>query len=198
MLDTLKSWLKPTPSQLTKNVWLVVGLGNPGPGYSANRHNVGQMVVDEIAAESGVKFKTHKSIAQVAQCELRGQPVVLAKSTGYMNTSGGPVQGLMTFYKVPAERLIVVHDELDIPFADVRTKLGGGHAGHNGLRDIIARIGQQFHRVRVGIGRPTGNQEVAAFVLSNFNSEERAELPKLIEESIHRVEQLLSGSTSSA
>lgn len=198
MLDTLKSWLKPTPNQLTKDVWLVVGLGNPGPGYSANRHNIGQMVVDEIAAEAAAKFKPHKSVAQVAPIQLLGQSVVLAKSSGYMNTSGGPVQSLMTFFKVPAERLIVIHDELDIPFADVRTKIGGGHAGHNGLRDIIGRIGQQFHRVRCGIGRPPGNQEVASFVLSNFNTDERAELPRMIQESISRVEQLVSAQQTSA
>lgn len=198
MLDTLKSWLRPTSSQLTKDVWLVVGLGNPGSGYSANRHNIGQMVVDELAAETASKFKPHKSVALVAQVTLKGHSVVLAKSTGYMNTSGGPVQALMTFFKVPAERLIVIHDELDIPFGDLRTKIGGGHAGHNGLRDIIARIGQQFHRVRFGIGRPPGNQEVASFVLSNFNQDERTELPRLIEESLHRVELLVSTGQTSA
>lgn len=198
MLDTLKSWLRPTSSQLTKDVWLVVGLGNPGPGYSANRHNIGQMVVDELAAEAATKFKPHKSVALVAQVTLKGQSVVLAKSTGFMNTSGGPVQGLMTFFKVPTERLIVIHDELDIPFGDLRIKIGGGHAGHNGLRDIIARIGQQFHRVRFGIGRPLGNQEVASFVLSNFSQAERTELPHLIEEAMHRVEQLVSSGQTSA
>jgi peptidyl-tRNA hydrolase, PTH1 family len=198
VLDTLKSWLRPTSSQLTKDVWLVVGLGNPGSGYSANRHNIGQMVVDELAAETASKFKPHKSVALVAQVTLKGHSVVLAKSTGYMNTSGGPVQALMTFFKVPAERLIVIHDELDIPFGDLRTKIGGGHAGHNGLRDIIARIGQQFHRVRFGIGRPPGNQEVASFVLSNFNQDERTELPRLIEESLHRVELLVSTGQTSA
>lgn len=156
------------------------------------------MVVDELAAEASVKFKPHKSLAQVAQISLAGQTVVLAKSTGYMNTSGGPVQSLLAFFKIPPERLIVIHDELDIPFGDVRNKFGGGHAGHNGLRDIIARIGQNFHRIRCGIGRPSGNQEVSSFVLSNFNSDERNDLPRLIEESMHRVEQLISAPQTSA
>lgn len=198
MLDTLKTWLKPSHSQLNKEVWLVVGLGNPGLGYSANRHNIGQIVLDELAADVGAKFKSLKSSAVTAQISFAGQQLVIAKSTGYMNTSGGPVQGLMAFYKVPAERLIVIHDELDIGFGEIRSKVGGGHAGHNGLRDIIARIGPAFHRVRFGIGRPPGNQDVSSFVLSNFNSDERAELPRLIELTLQKLEQLVSANQSSA
>lgn len=198
MLDTLKTWLNPSRSQLTKDVWLVVGLGNPGLGYSANRHNIGQIVIDELAADVGAKFKVHKSSSVTAQISFAGQQLVLAKSTGYMNTSGGPVQGLMSFFKVPPARLIVIHDELDIGFGDIRSKVGGGHAGHNGLRDIIARVGADFHRLRFGIGRPPGNQDVSGFVLSNFNSDERAELPRLTEVSLQKLEQLVSAIPSSA
>lgn len=177
--------------QLSNDVWLVVGLGNPGPNYQSNRHNIGHMVLDEIAKEQSIRFKAHKSIAHVAMARLGGQKVVLLKSQGFMNLSGSPVQSLMTFYGVSAEKLIVVHDELDIPFGEIRTKFSGGHAGHNGLRDIIARIGNDFHRIRFGIGRPEGNQSVSDFVLSNFSPEEKPELAKLISTAIKQIDSLI-------
>jgi PTH1 family peptidyl-tRNA hydrolase len=169
---------------MSKDVWLLVGLGNPGPGYSGNRHNVGQMVLDTLAKRIGANFKAHKSNSVVAEARLGfgGPKIVLAKPLSYMNTSGGPVSSLAKFYSVDPSQIVVVHDELDIDPNQVRIKFGGGHAGHNGLRDIIAAIGtQDFVRVRVGIGRPPGRQEVADFVLKDFSAGERTELPVTLE-----------------
>ncbi|MET0853089.1 MAG: aminoacyl-tRNA hydrolase [Microterricola sp.] len=173
------------------NTWLVVGLGNPGPGYASHRHNVGQMVVDELASRIGATFKKHKTPAQVAEGFLRpgGPKLVLAKSNSYMNTSGGPVAALLKFYSLPLERLIVVHDELDIPFDTVKLKSGGGHGGHNGLRDIAkAANSPEYVRVRVGVGRPPGRQDPADFVLQGFSSTERAVLPNLLSDAADAVE----------
>lgn len=173
------------------NTWLVVGLGNPGPGYASHRHNVGQMVVDELASRIGATFKKHKTPAQVAEGFLRpgGPKLVLAKSNSYMNTSGGPVAALLKFYSLPLERLIVVHDELDIPFDTVKLKSGGGHGGHNGLRDIAkAANSPEYVRVRVGVGRPPGRQDPADFVLQGFSSAERAVLPNLLSDAADAVE----------
>lgn len=169
---------------MAADTFLIVGLGNPGPTYSDNRHNVGQMVTDLLASRLGAKFKSHKAGALIAEGRLGmgGPKVIVAKSTGYMNTSGRPVSGLVKFFDVPLGNLIVVYDELDIPAHDVRLKLGGGHAGHNGIRDIIAALGSpDFLRVRVGIGRPPGQQVVSDFVLSNFGTVERKELPVTLE-----------------
>jgi peptidyl-tRNA hydrolase, PTH1 family len=171
---------------------LIVGLGNPGPNYQHNRHNVGQMVLDELATRTGAKFKSHKTSSQVAEGRLSGSKVVLAKSNGYMNTSGTPVAELAKFFSVEPDQLIVIHDELDIPFGDLRTKFSGGHAGHNGLRDIIAKLGNDFHRLRFGIGRPPGQLEVSDFVLQNFSTAERKELDVLIALAADKVEELVA------
>lgn len=173
--------------------WLVVGLGNPGPDYAGTRHNVGFLVVEELAARARGRFAKHKRAhAQVAEERLQGQRAVLAKPSSYMNESGGPVKGLLDFYKVPTDRLVVVHDELDIPFAALRLKLGGGDNGHNGLRSIRRSTGTgDFYRVRVGIGRPPGRQDPADFVLKPWGSAERAELPMLVSDAADAVELLL-------
>lgn len=163
--------------------WLVVGLGNPGNQYANNRHNIGQMVVDELANRLDARFVQHKANAVVAEGRIvmGGDKVILAKSNGYMNTSGGPVSGLAKYFGVPTERIIVVHDELDIPFDRLKLKQGGGHGGHNGLRDIAKALNTpEFLRVRVGIGRPPGRQDPADFVLSDFNASEREQLPVLL------------------
>ena len=159
----------------------MVGLGNPGPGYAGNRHNVGQMVVDHLATAESVRLKSHRANAMVGDGRVGGVRVALAKPNSFMNTSGGPVANLLKFYKVPPTRLIVVHDELDLPFDTVRLKQGGGHGGHNGLRDIIQATGTpDFIRIRVGIGRPPGRQPAADFVLRDFSSAERALLPNIV------------------
>jgi PTH1 family peptidyl-tRNA hydrolase len=176
------------------DTFLVVGLGNPGPGYVFNRHNVGQMVVDILAKRIGASWKSHKAGAMVAEGRLGfgGAKIILAKSNSYMNTSGRPVAGLMKFYGVDLAHTIVLHDELDIPPHDVRIKVGGGHAGHNGLRDIIAATGADFVRVRIGIGRPPGQMEVSDFVLANFGTAEKKELPVTLEISADAVEAIIT------
>jgi PTH1 family peptidyl-tRNA hydrolase len=177
------------------NTWLVVGLGNPGTQYAGNRHNVGHMVVDEIAARIGASFKSHKTPSRVAEGFLGpGRPkLVLAKPNGYMNTSGGPVSALLKFYSLDVDRLVVVHDELDIPFDTVRLKLGGGHGGHNGLRDVQKAAGSpDFTRVRVGIGRPPGRMDAADFVLRDFSGPEREALPNLLADAADAVEALVT------
>lgn len=173
-------------------MFLIVGLGNPGPNYQHNRHNVGQMVLDELAGRMGAKFKSHKTSSHIVEGRLNKTKVVLAKSNGYMNNSGGPVAALSKFFSVEPDCLIVVHDELDIPFGELRTKFAGGHAGHNGLRDIIAQLGNDFHRIRFGIGRPEGQMEVSDFVLQNFSTDERKELGVLIALAADKVEELLA------
>ena len=166
-------------------LWLVVGLGNPGSDYAGNRHNVGQMVLAQLADRTSATFKNHKGNAAVAEGRSfqAGPKLVLAKPNTFMNVSGGPVTALLRFYKIEPSRLIVLHDELDIPFDSVRLKFGGGHGGHNGIRDIIAATGTgDFTRVRIGIGRPPGRQPAADFVLRDFTGEERATLPNLLDE----------------
>lgn len=177
--------------------WLVVGLGNPGPRYAGNRHNVGAMVLDELAARTGSALRTHKARAVVAQTRIgppgpAGRPVVLAVPSSYMNESGGPVSALMRFFSVPADRLVVVHDELDIEAGEVRLKRGGGEGGHNGLRSVSGSIGtRDYHRVRVGIGRPPGRMDPADYVLRDFSPTERKDLPFTVTDAADAVELLV-------
>ena len=179
--------------------WLVVGLGNPGPTYAGNRHNVGFMVLDLLAERVGGRFKAHKGRADVVEGRLAGQPVVLVKPKSYMNESGGPVSSVRGFFKVPLEQVVVVHDELDIPYGTVRLKRGGGDNGHNGLRSLTSSLGSRdYLRVRVGIGRPPGRQDPADFVLKDFSSVERRELGFHVDRSADAVEALLTGSLETA
>lgn len=183
---------------VTGEVWLVVGLGNPGPSYAGHRHNVGYLVVEELARRMGSSFRAHKSgRAEVVEGRL-GAPgvpaprVVLAKSRGYMNESGGAVKTLATFYKVPADRIVAIHDELDIDFGTLRVKQGGGDNGHNGLKSLRSSLGTgDFYRVRAGVGRPSGRQDVADFVLSNYSAVERKELPFQVDTAADAVECLV-------
>lgn len=171
--------------------WLVVGLGNPGPQYENTRHNIGAMVVDELARRRGESFKSHKANARVAETWTRpgGAKLILAKPNSYMNVSGGPVAALAKFYGVDADHIIVLHDELDIPFDTIKMKIGGGHGGHNGVRDIAKALGTpEFLRVRVGIGRPPGRQDPADWVLSPFSGDQRTQLPLLVGDSADAVE----------
>jgi len=180
-------------------VWLVVGLGNPGPSYSGHRHNIGYLVVEELARRMGSGFRAHKSgRADVVEGRLGapgtpGPRVVLAKPRSYMNESGGATKALTTFYKVPPARVIAIHDELDIPFGTMRIKLGGGDNGHNGLKSLRSSFGTgDFNRVRVGIGRPPGRQEVADYVLSNYSATERKEIPFQVDAAADAVETLIA------
>ncbi|QDQ12004.1 aminoacyl-tRNA hydrolase [Streptomyces spectabilis] len=177
--------------------WLVVGLGNPGPGYAMNRHNVGFMVVDLLAQRIGGTFKrAGKAQAQVLEGRLGpmgpgSRRVVLAKPTSYMNLSGGPVTALRDFYKVPTANVLAVHDELDIDYGTLRLKLGGGDNGHNGLKSMTKAMGSDYHRVRFGIGRPPGRMQVADFVLKDFSSTERKELDYFVDRAADAVECLV-------
>lgn len=178
-------------------LWVVLGLGNPGPSYAENRHNLGAMVVDVLAERVGGRFtKGARGRADVVEGRLgvpgRSARVVLAKPRSYMNESGGPAAAVLSFYKVPPEQLVVVHDELDLPFGTIRLKRGGGHGGHNGLRSLDRSLGtKDYLRVRVGIGRPPGRQDPADYVLRNFGPAERKELPLEIERAADAVETLL-------
>ena len=180
--------------------WLVVGLGNPGPAYAGNRHNVGYLVVDELARRVGGSLRSHRSgRADVVEGRLgapgvvAGSRVVLARARCYMNETGGPVGQLVRFYKVPVARVVAVHDELDIGFDTLRVKLGGGDNGHNGLRSMRAVLGSgDFYRVRVGIGRPPGRQSAADFVLSDYTAAERKVLPFQVDRAADAVESLLA------
>jgi peptidyl-tRNA hydrolase, PTH1 family len=165
----------------TSDRWLIAGLGNPGPQYAGNRHNVGYLSCDEIARDLGTTFKRDKSRAFVSTGAMAAASVVLAKPMSFMNVSGGPVAAVRNFYKIPTERIIVIHDELDLPFGAVRLKLGGGDSGHNGLRSVTAALGsREYHRIRIGIGRPPGRMDPADFVLHDFSAAERKELPEVL------------------
>ncbi|MGI5416945.1 aminoacyl-tRNA hydrolase [Actinomadura luteofluorescens] len=181
------------------DLWLVVGLGNPGPSYAKNRHNAGFMVLDVLASRAGGRFKSHRARADVLEGRLAGTRVVLAKPRTFMNESGGPVKGLRDFYKVPVERVVVVHDELDIPFGAVRLKQGGGDNGHNGLRSVTRSLGaKEYPRVRFGVGRPPGRMDAAAFVLKDFSATERKELDLEVDRAADAVEALLTDGLAAA
>lgn len=172
--------------------WLLVGLGNPGPAYAGHRHNVGFQVADLVAARLGARFRAHRGRADLVEGRLSGQPVVVAKPKSYMNESGGPVAAVCGFFKIPVERLVVVHDELDLPYGALRLKRAGGDNGHNGLRSLRRALGSgEFTRVRFGIGRPPGRQDPADFVLRDFSAAERKELPLHLERAADAVEALL-------
>ncbi len=182
---------------MTTGPWLIAGLGNPGPEYAATRHNIGFLVIDVLAARTGGSLARHKrGHALVAEAKL-GTPgsmqrLVLAEPLSFMNESGGPVSALMAFYGIEPDHLVVVHDELDLPFGALRVKLGGGDNGHNGLRSIRRSIGTgDFLRVRAGIGRPPGRQDPAAFVLKPFSAAERADLVGFVDRLADAVESLV-------
>jgi peptidyl-tRNA hydrolase, PTH1 family len=173
--------------------WIIAGLGNPGPEYAGTRHNAGHMVLALLAERMGARFKAHRTRNDTAEGRLAGQAVTLARPRSYMNLSGGPVAALMAFYKLPAGRLVVIHDELDIPFGAVRLKLGGGDNGHNGLRSITSALGtRDYYRVRFGIDRPPGRMDPAAYVLRDFAAAERKELPFLVDRAADATETLIT------
>jgi peptidyl-tRNA hydrolase, PTH1 family len=174
--------------------WLIVGLGNPGPAYAMTRHNIGAMVVDVVASSCSAKLGRHKrALADAAEVQL-GMPgrinrAVLSIPLSFMNESGGPVKALIDFYDIAPERLIVIHDELDLPFGGLRIKFGGGDNGHNGLKSIRKSLGTgDFFRVRAGIGRPMGRQSPADYVLQVFSGSERTELPGFLDRCARAVE----------
>jgi PTH1 family peptidyl-tRNA hydrolase len=187
------------PPDAGSEPWVVVGLGNPGPAYAGHRHNVGYLVADELARRIGAPFKAHKaSRSEVAEGRLGspgrlGPRLVLVRPRVYMNELGGPTKAVLKFYGVPTERLVAVHDELDIPFDTMRVKFAGGDNGHNGLRSLRGSLATgDFYRVRVGVGRPPGRQDPADYLLSNYSTTERKELPFQVDRAADAVEALLT------
>ncbi len=182
--------------------FLVVGLGNPGPRYEATRHNAGFLVVDLLADRIGGRFKTHKASGgrvDAIEGRLAGVPVVLAKPRSYMNESGGPINQIGRFYKIPVDRVVVVHDELDVPFGTLRLKRGGGDGGHNGLRSTTSALeNKDYLRVRFGIGRPPGRQDPADYVLRDFSAAESKDLGVEIDRAADAVEALLTDGLDAA
>lgn len=177
---------------------LVLGLGNPGARYADTRHNVGFLVVDTLARRASTGVDREQLGALAAKATVGGQPVVLAKPQKFMNLSGGPGQQLAAFFKVPPERTIVVHDELDLPFGEVRVKVGGGHGGHNGLRDLVARMGPAFVRVRVGVSRPPAGWDAADYVLGRWSDDEHARLLDVVDEAADAVEAVVRDGPTAA
>ena len=176
--------------------WLVVGLGNPGDEYAATRHNVGQMVIDHLAKRHNVKLTSHKSRSDIAAYKLGvgvdAHSIILAKSKSYMNESGGSIKALASFYSVEPTNIIVLHDELDIPYAAIRAKVAGGDNGHNGLKSLTSAFGTpDYFRVRLGIGRPMGQQDPGDFVLKQFSKEEKKDLDEFIDRGADCVEFLI-------
>ena len=184
---------------MTAGRWLIAGLGNPGPGYAGNRHNAGFLTADVLAARAGARFKAGKFRTLAADGRLAGQSVTIIKPLTFMNESGGPVTGVSGFYHLGPERLVVIHDELDLPFGSVRLKLGGGDNGHNGLRSVTTRLGtREYSRIRIGIGRPPGRMDPAAYVLRDFSAAERKELPFVLDRAADAVEALLTDGLTTA
>ena len=176
--------------------WLVVGLGNPGTRYARNRHNIGRMVIDLLVGRTGATLSRHRTRARVAEVRLGllpggapGPRAVLAEPTAFMNVSGGPVRALTQFYGLGAERLLVIHDDLDLPEHTLRLKRGGGEGGHNGLRSVSQALGtRDYARLRVGIGRPPGRQDVADFVLTDLPPRSRAQWGVTLEQAADAVQ----------
>lgn len=186
---------------MSNEAWLVFGLGNPGPKYETTRHNIGQMVIAELASRIGTTLTRTKLRANVGTGRLSagsvpglpGPRVVLATSTGYMNESGGPVRALADFYGIDTDRIIAVHDDVDIPFDAIKAKRGGGEGGHNGLRSMTSVLGtKDYLRVRAGVGRPPGRQDTADYVLRPFTKDERATLPIFVSDLADAVEELIN------
>ena len=170
---------RPTASEGAGDFTLIVGLGNPGREYAGNRHNVGFQIADRVALAHGLTFSKVQQQAMIALGRLSDHRVVIAKPQTFMNVSGRAVSGLLNFYKIPRERLIVIFDDLDLPFGTLRLRSEGGAGGHNGMRSIIGQLGaNDFARLRVGIGRPPGRMDPAAYVLQDFGRDETLELPE--------------------
>lgn len=182
----------------SKESWIVIGLGNPGQEYERTRHNIGAMVINQLAMQNGAKFSNHKSRANVAQFKIAGTSVVAATLRCYMNESGGPTKSLTDYFKVKSDHLIVVHDELDIPFQAIRLKQGGGDNGHNGLKSVTGVLGPEYFRIRMGIGRPIGRQDPADFVLKPFSADERKELPNFVENGVSAITTLITDGLTKA
>ncbi|RJN32095.1 aminoacyl-tRNA hydrolase [Nesterenkonia natronophila] len=180
---------------MADNTWLVAGLGNPGTRYQGTRHNIGQVVLDELLERMGARYTRTKVGAKAVGARLGdgGPKVVFAISEGYMNVSGRPIRKVMDYFSVPPQQLVVVHDELDLDFGRLKLKRGGSEGGHNGLKSITEHLGgdREYIRLRVGIGRPPGRMDSAAYVLQNYSAQEMKELPEVVGRAADAVESVL-------
>ena len=185
---------------MSSPVQLIVGLGNPGPKYEQTRHNVGFVFVDELARSKGASFKLeNKFHGDVCKLSLAGHDIWLLKPNTFMNLSGKSVAALARFYKIAPESMLVVHDELDIPPGQLRLKQGGGHGGHNGLRDMITQlVSKEFIRLRVGIGHPGQSRDVSNYVLDKASRDEQIEIDAAIDEALHTLPQIVDGELQAA
>lgn len=172
--------------------FLVAGLGNPGRAHLYNRHNIGFMVVDRLAARHGIEMKRTQNRAIVGSGHMAGQSVILAKPQTFMNLSGESIGPLVNYYKIPLSNIMVVYDELDIPFGVIRLREKGSAGGHNGMRSIIQHLGMEFARMRMGIGRPPGRMEAAAFVLQDFGRDELPLVSEMLSTAVSAVESFLA------
>ncbi|MDB2414481.1 aminoacyl-tRNA hydrolase [Rickettsiales bacterium] len=177
-------------------MFLIVGLGNPGTQYDNTRHNVGFMAVDEIVHRFSFLGPKEKNRAQIYEGKIGDHKIIAIKPMTFMNLSGTSVAEIVRFYKIPIENVIVFHDELDLPFKKIRVKIGGGAGGHNGIKDIDARIGKDYKRVRIGIDHPGDKDKVSGYVLKPFSKDEQKELPFLLQDIADNVELLIKGDDS--
>jgi PTH1 family peptidyl-tRNA hydrolase len=181
--------------------WIIAGLGNPGSQYQHTRHNVGFWLLDQLAADAGVSFKTDSRYqGELVQYTTPEAKIWLLKPLTFMNRSGQSVAALANFYKIPPQNLLVIHDELDLPAGTVRLKKGGGHGGHNGLRDIIAQNGGQkdFLRCRIGIGHPGNSKQVADYVLSKPSADDRQQIMHSIDDALRVLPDVLNNQLDKA
>jgi len=172
--------------------FLIVGLGNPGKKHQKNRHNIGFMAVDRLAGQNEIPLGKVQSKAVLGNGRIAGQQVILAKPQTYMNRSGDSVGPLVNYYRVPLENVLVIYDELDLPFGTLRLRQSGGSGGHNGMKSIINHLGQDFPRMRLGIGRPPGRMEPADFVLRDFRGQELEVADTLLNDAVLAVETYLT------
>lgn len=181
-----------------ENTYLIAGLGNPGKQYTETRHNIGFMVVNEIAKELNTSFSRMQSKAMVTKARYSDKKVILAKPRSYMNNSGQPVSALIRFYKIPLENLLVIYDDVDLDFGVIRLRAEGSSGGHKGMESIIQNLGSnQIPRVRIGIGRPPGRMETPAYVLQKFSNQEQEFLPQIIDTGVDAaLEYIAHGLTS--
>jgi PTH1 family peptidyl-tRNA hydrolase len=171
--------------------YLIAGLGNPGREYKNNRHNIGFMVVDRLAEKYGIRLGRVQQKAITGEGRIKERPVILVKPQTYMNRSGDAVGPLANYYKVPLQNVLVVYDEIDLPFGTLRLRSKGGSGGHNGMKSVIQHLGQDFPRLRLGIGRPSGRMPPAAHVLRDFGKEEEPVLLELLDSAIETIETFL-------
>jgi len=179
---------------------VIVGLGNPGPKYTETRHNAGFWFIEEVARKYSATFRPEKKFhGEVAKISLEGKDIWLLKPDTFMNRSGLAVQSLLSFYRITADQLLVAHDEIDLPPGTAKLKTGGGHGGHNGLRDIISQLGtKDFHRLRIGVGHPGSKDQVVDYVLHNASRDDRILIDRDIDDAVSVMPELASGALEQA